>query len=69
MSRPGDRLRHEVADRDSWTQPGSTAALLLSSVVWVLWWAVSMIVGPIRLSIRRHEDGMTDEIWDSGDRR
>jgi hypothetical protein len=68
-SLPRDRLRYAAADRDSWTQPGSTAALVLSSVVWVLWWAASLIGGSIWLAIRRHRDGMTDEIWGSGDRR
>ena len=69
MSRPGDRLRYEAADRDAWTLPGSSAALRLTCVVWVLWWAVSIIVGPIRLSMGRREDGMTDEVWGSGDGR
>lgn len=69
MGQPRDRLRFEAADRDSWAQPGSAATLLLSSVVWVLWWAASMIGGAIWLAIRRNRDGITDEIWGSGDRR
>ena len=69
MSRPRQGLRYEATDHDPWVQPGATAILLLSSVVWVFWWVASLIVGSIRLAMRRQEDGMADEIWGSGDRR
>lgn len=69
MNGPRQGLRYEPADRDDWTQPGFAVALFLSSLVWVLWWAASLIVGPIRLAIRRQEDTMADEDWGSGDGR
>jgi hypothetical protein len=65
--RPRDLYRDEAAEREIWMQPGDTLVLVLSSVVWVIWWTTSMIVAPIRLATRRQERGMADDGWSSGD--
>lgn len=69
MHGPREGFEDEVDDGDRWTQPGTTLALMLSTIVWVIWWAASMVVAPIRLAIRRQDVGMMDEVWRPGDRR
>ena len=66
--RPRDLYRDEAAEPDVWAQPGHTVALVLSSVAWVLWWAVSMIIGPIHLAARCQEREPMEDVWGSGAR-
>lgn len=63
---PRQLLRDETAEYESFARPGSTAALVLSCLVWMLWWTVSAIIGPIRLAFRHHEAGAMDELGSQG---
>jgi hypothetical protein len=63
------RYRYASPDRDHWSEPGTTPSLLLVSGAMVLWWAISIVAGPIWLALHGQGADIVDHAWDLGDGR
>jgi hypothetical protein len=50
-------------------EPRPSAPLLLVTGTCLAWWALSLLLSPVWLAIRKPEHGILDDIWSLGDGR
>lgn len=64
------RLTRSVAPLSEWehpTEPGLAGPLTLVTGTCLLWWAVSLLLSPVWLALRKPEHGILDDICSWGD--
>jgi hypothetical protein len=49
------------------SEPRLSAPLLLVTGTCLAWWALSLLLSPVWLAIRKPEHGILDDIWSLGD--
>ena len=57
----------DSSDQDGWSRPDVISSLLLVSVVFVAWWALGLVFGPVWLAVTRREHSLVKDGWSTRD--
>jgi hypothetical protein len=61
------RSSHMLTEWDPRTESDLIAPLLLASGSWLIWCALSLILGPLWLAFQKPERGILDDLQSPGD--